>query len=317
MALTRNTRDIDPETLDRARMQIEAHPRFQLIASQFQGRGGAGALDPRDFGVDYLPQGYVYSPANGQIIDATSDWGDKILKAAGGTMLGLGVAGAAGVGPLASSAAPGVVAPSAAAPLLPNLATPAMTTAGMTAPAGLGAASAATPAAGSVFSRLATGQNLQRAGAAASAASQAMASNRGARTDIAFQGEQLRQGGENNYLNQLLNREQEKRVAAGDAWRRMLQTDYVANYKPAGLNLSPYSRPIATPSSGMQTAAGDPQMMSELQSRAGYRYDPFGGADVEGVRIDPQFGSRVDALGKSSTWEKILGIAGPALSLRR
>lgn len=176
--------------------------------------------------------------------------------------------------------------------------------------AGAGALTAFTGGAASPLLMAALGAG----GAAAGAAASSMAKNRGVKQDVALQTEQQRQSGEGAYLNALLNREQEKRMQAGDAWKRLLQTDYVSNYKPNGLALSPFSRPIQGPSAAMQASAADPALLSELRSRSNYSFDPYGGADPSGVRLSPDTQAQISKLGNAGIWEKILGVAGPALS---
>jgi hypothetical protein len=96
---------IDPALLARAKAQIESHPLFARF-KQGRGRAQMGSLDPKLFGVDYLPDGYVYSLGNGAI---EKNWGpaDTIMTAVGGGLLGAGVLGAAGVGPLAGGGGSG------------------------------------------------------------------------------------------------------------------------------------------------------------------------------------------------------------------
>lgn len=77
---------VDPALLARAKAQIEADPRFAALANSRGRAQGGGAIDPRLFGVDYLPPGYVYSLGSRQVVNEHdyADWVIPAIAAAGG-----------------------------------------------------------------------------------------------------------------------------------------------------------------------------------------------------------------------------------------
>lgn len=189
---------------------------------------------------------------------------------------------------------------------------------GWTVPGGTSAALGAAPAAaggtglwGSVLKGAGGYEGLANIGAgAASGYAKSKAGQREAEANTARDQEYLRQTAERNYFDTLLAGEQEKRVSGNDAWKRLLNADYIGNYKPAGLNLSPYSRQIQGPGAEMRAAATDPMMIELLKRRTSGQYDPYGGATP--IRT-PDF-SRWDKALKPGIWEDILGYGGAALS---
>jgi hypothetical protein len=80
------------------------------------------------------------------------------------------------------------------------------------------------------------GDVIGGAGDALGAASQAAASNRGAKVDVALTEEQLNQQRKRDFINALIAREQEGRESGKSAFRESQYADYVANggneYKP-------------------------------------------------------------------------------------
>jgi hypothetical protein len=87
---------VDPALLRRAEAQMAADPRVQKVLQQAKGgRFAAGAIKPSDFGIDYLPPGYVYSLGNGKVVQ---NWGvaDKVMTAIALTGMTAGVLHGAG-----------------------------------------------------------------------------------------------------------------------------------------------------------------------------------------------------------------------------
>lgn len=98
---------VDPATLARAKAQIESHPLFaQYVAGHGRAQGG-GALDPRMFGVDYLPKDYLYSLGARRLVDQT-DWADKAAMIGSLAIMSAGV-------PLLFAGPAAAVAPTGAA----------------------------------------------------------------------------------------------------------------------------------------------------------------------------------------------------------
>jgi hypothetical protein len=134
---------VDPALIARAEAQLASDPRVQRLMAQTRGsRVGAGAVDPKQFGIDYLPNGYVLSLGNGKVVQ---DWGvaDKVMTAIALSGMGLGIgAGIAGGPAAAASGGSGAGAASQAATggLLPQLAPGAASAAltGVTPGLGLG-----------------------------------------------------------------------------------------------------------------------------------------------------------------------------------
>lgn len=141
-----------------------------------------------------------------------------------------------------------------------------------------------------------------------------MAANRGAKADIGMQQARLNQAQESNYFDTLAKGEQLKAQAAGDAWKRLLQTSYLTS--PASQRIqtpgfSTYSKPIAGPTASQVAVAGDPAMQAALRARANFTYDPFGGQTPNRM-IDF---SKVDDATKMGGWEKALGIGSTAAKI--
>lgn len=136
--------------------------------------------------------------------------------------------------------------------------------------------------------------------------SKAKAEQRAAQAEAARDQEYLKQTAERNYFDTLLAREQDKRQAMDQGWKRSMQADYLQNYRPAGLNLSPYSRPIQGPGALAKQTASDPMMLEVLKRQATGQADPFGGAMPTRT---PDFSTWNQAM-KPGVWEQILGYGG-------
>src|SRR5688572_18963852 len=79
---------------------------------------------------------------------------------------------------------------------------------------------------------------LEAGGAMLSAGANASASNRGAQIEAAIEQERLRQQQEQNYRDALVQREQEGRASATDAFKKLQQATYLMNrgdYSPASV----------------------------------------------------------------------------------
>lgn len=145
-------------------------------------------------------------------------------------------------------------------------------------------------------------------GGGASSAADSMASNRGTQIDIEFEKLREKRQQEQDFFDAILRREQERRAAGNDAWKKLQQASYISNWAPRpGPNVSPYTKPLVAPANDIVAMARTPEMWAELSKRAAYQ-DPYGGEmptrapDFTGVdkRRDPGF------------WEKLVGVAGAA-----
>jgi hypothetical protein len=146
---------------------------------------------------------------------------------------------------------------------------------------------------------------LAAAGAGAGAASNAMAGNRGAQIEAQLAQEDMRLRQSRDFYDQMLAREDEGRRSGADAWKRLMQVEYMSGAKgyepPAGLKSFGFGPKAPTETE----LAGAHQVRDEVQKRL------YGGNPVPAptkptpFTIDPK-------LLKSGIWEKILGIAGPA-----
>lgn len=101
------------------------------------------------------------------------------------------------------------------------------------------------------------------------------------------------------------DRDQAQRLNAGDAWKRLLQ----ANYLKSGGMQSPgvagaYSRPAPKVSPDSMKMASDPNLQSALMSRATYQHDPFAGMDTSFTALDKT--------AKPGFMEQMLGYGGLA-----
>lgn len=173
---------------------------------------------------------------------------------------------------------------------------------------------------------------LNGLGKAFTAYSDSKARERAATAEGKESQEELRQNAERDYFQAIMAREMEKREAANDAWKRLLQADFVGNYgvtkgQPTGegtevpmygasqsrsvmpLGLTPYSRPIQGPTDKARLAALNPEFQNELISRMNYSYDPYGG---QSPTRTPDFSAWDQAL-KAGGAEKWLGWIGAGL----
>lgn len=149
------------------------------------------------------------------------------------------------------------------------------------------------------------------AGGAATAGAKAMTANRSNAGNVELEKLKLNQGQERNYFGTMLDKDSAQRANAGDAWKRLLQTSYVANggMKSPGL-AGAYSRPAPKISPEMQQAALNPALRTALLSRADYTHDPFGG-ELPTRTLNT---AALDKTAKSGFLEKLLGFGGAALT---
>jgi hypothetical protein len=148
-------------------------------------------------------------------------------------------------------------------------------------------------------------------GSGLGAASQSMTDNRSNQGNIEVQKIGLQQGQDRNFFNAMLDKDAAQRANAGDAWKRLLRSSYVAGggMKSPGL-AGAYSRPAPRPNASMVSAASDPALRQALLSRVNYQHDPYGGElPTRGLDF-----AALDKTGKSGFWEKLLGIGGAAAS---
>lgn len=160
-----------------------------------------------------------------------------------------------------------------------------------------------------------------QAGAAAQGASEALAKQRDARLQMEMDREGLRQGGEKNYVDALFTREALRNDNANDAWKRMLQADYVQQGGTQTPGLSPYSRPVQGPGAQLQAIAGNSGLWDELERRAHY-WDPINPTNPEhtnmqlrrlalpGSESTPNVYGQMDRLTRPSGAERSLGLLG-------
>jgi hypothetical protein len=157
---------------------------------------------------------------------------------------------------------------------------------------------------------------FEAGGAALGGASQASASNRGAQIEAAIEQERLRQQQEKNYREALVQREQEGRASATDAFRKLQQTSYLMNradYTPTSVTSQGKPLRLASFGFGPKSATeseitGADALRTEVLKRLTQ------GNAIPEVQAPSPFTIDPKLL-KGSIWEKLAGIAGPALSL--
>lgn len=99
------------------------------------------------------------------------------------------------------------------------------------------------------------------------------------------------------------DRAREDREQRGDAWKRLLQANYVKNWTPTTSNLSPYSKPVQGPGEDARLGAGG--LEQEVLMRL------LGGSQLPDVA--PL--SNTAPYMKPSGWERFFSIAAPAAGL--
>ena len=139
-------------------------------------------------------------------------------------------------------------------------------------------------------------------GSALGAAAQGMAQNRGAESGANISREQLQQNADRMFFDQMLAREQEGRASRNDAMRGLQQSEYIANWKPSAMKLSPFTRDIAGPSDMVREGARS--MQGDLMARLAGNQMPM-----------PQQRQVAEMIRKPGFFEKFAGIASPAMSL--
>lgn len=222
---------------------------------------------------------------------------------------------AAGIGALAGGGGE-VTAATTASGLLPN--TAAAISPLVTAPV-IGGTTAATAASGggilSTLAGMAKNPLFDAAGRMLQAGSQADAQNRGTKVDIGMEQEKLRQQQQRDYQSEMVARSQDDRAGQGDAWKKLQQASYVANWKPTGTNFSPYARPLTPPSTDVQQGATALMGQTRDDLMSG-RFRTGGGAPPP-LPVDPSLNPfTVDPnLVNPSLWERLQGYAGAGLSL--
>jgi hypothetical protein len=148
------------------------------------------------------------------------------------------------------------------------------------------------------------------AGGALSAGSKSMTEGRSNQANTELEKMKLQQLQDKSYFGTMLEKDAAQRTNAGDAWKRLMQTSYVANggMKSPGL-AGQYSRPAPTISPEMRQAAANPELFQALLSRANYTHDPLGG-EAPSRMLDT---AALDKTAKSGFLEKMLGIGGTVL----
>jgi hypothetical protein len=157
---------------------------------------------------------------------------------------------------------------------------------------------------------------LEAGGAMLGAGANTSASNRGAQIEALIEQEKLRQSADNSYRDAVIAREQEGRASVTDALRKLQQSTYLihrGDYKPA--TVMSQGKAMQLPTFGFEPRASSE---TEMTGAHGLRNEVMkrlmGGNQVPEIErptpftIDPK-------LLKGSIWEKLAGIAGPALSL--
>jgi hypothetical protein len=173
-----------------------------------------------------------------------------------------------------------------------------------------GAAGVAAPFTGGAS--LAAIPMIDAIGGGLSAASNSMTNNRSQQGNIEDEKLRLGQTQERNYFDTLLDADKARNNNAESAFKRLLNITYMGN--PEAHVTSPgvagkYSRPIAGPSQAQVDMANGP-LRDETYNRATYGTDPLQGQ----MPLRTQDYSALDNTGKSSIWEKLLGIAGAGAS---
>lgn len=173
-----------------------------------------------------------------------------------------------------------------------------------------GAAGVAAPFTGGAS--LAAIPMIDAIGSGLGAASNSMTNNRSQQGNIEDEKLRLGQTQERNYFDTLLEADKQKNANAQSAFKRLLNVTYMGN--PDAHVTSPgiagkYSRAIAGPSAAQVEMANGP-LRDETYNRATYGTDPLQGQTPTRV----QDYSAMDKTGKSSIWEKLLGIGGAASS---
>lgn len=141
--------------------------------------------------------------------------------------------------------------------------------------------------------------------------SKAKAEQRAAQAEAARDQEYLKQSAERNYFDTMLAREQEKRQAMDQGWKRTQQADFLANAPAQSmLGLSRYSRPVQGPGQATRQTASDPLLAEVLKRQTTGQADPFGG--MLPTRT-PDFTVWNKAM-KPGFWEQLMGYAGAGLT---
>jgi hypothetical protein len=156
---------------------------------------------------------------------------------------------------------------------------------------------------------------LEAGGSMLSAGANASASNRGAQIEAAIEQERLRQQQQRDYRDALVQREQEGRASATDAFKKMQQATYLihrGDYNPA--TVTSQGQPMQLASFGFGPRAsteteltGSHALRNEVMQRL------QGGNQIPEVQAPTPFTIDPKLL-KGSIWEKLAGIAGPALA---
>lgn len=173
-----------------------------------------------------------------------------------------------------------------------------------------GAAGVAAPFTGGAS--LAAIPMIDAIGSGLSASSNSMTNNRSQKGNIEAEKLRLNQNQESNYFNTLLDADKQKNANADSAFKRLLNITYMGNpeahVKTPGV-AGQYSRQIAGPSEAQVNMANGP-LRDETYNRATYGTDPLAG---QMMNRELDF-SALDKTGKSSIFEKLLGIAGAGAS---
>lgn len=149
-------------------------------------------------------------------------------------------------------------------------------------------------------------------GGGASAAADSMTNNRSQQGNIEAEKLRLNQGQENNYFNTLLDADKQRNQNADSAFKRLLNITYMGSPERVTTPgvAGKYSRPIAGVTPAQYDMAQGP-LRDETYNRATYGTDPLGG-QMPTRTLDF---SALDKTGKSSIWEKLLGIGGSAAQM--
>jgi hypothetical protein len=155
--------------------------------------------------------------------------------------------------------------------------------------------------------------------------SDSKAKERASKLEMEVAREEMRQGGENRYIDALLRREQERRAGRESAWKQLQQAEFLGNGGTKSPMLSPYSKQVQGPSENMRLAATNETFIDELVKRA-HGADPLnytnaGHTDMQlrrlampGSESPANVYFQMDRLMKPGLLEKIAGYAGAGLS---
>lgn len=265
------------------------------------------AADLRALGYDVPDDNYKFDLANGGQIFQENDAWDKIIKAAALGVMGVG--GGLEAGALFGGGAPAADASTVFGNGLADVAPTAAEIAALdAAPAAVSAAGtgAATTGIMDRLKDLATDPAnwLRAGGAMLSGGAQASASNRGSQIEALLAEQQLRQQGNRDYQNALVNREAEGRNERTSAWKQLQQAAYVQDWQnkaPVSAQFGSGGRDLQGPSDSVVEGARG------LQKETG---DRLANGNTIPMPTDYSGFTIPTNLTQGSAWEKLMGYLG-------